>query len=364
MSGPSSPKDDMKTAIDEQIDSKVPGLAIVAVDADGVLFCEGFGRADLSTDQGMSTVTVCNWFSMTKLVTATAVMQLVDEGLLDLDAPVGSYYKPFEMTRPAARAATATVRHLLCHSSGLANPLPLRWVHPATEAGPIRGEFVRRLIERHRRLRFDPGTQAAYSNLGYLVLGEIIEAVSGETFEEFIQRRILDPLGMKHTGFLADPSSDWATPYQRRRSPLGVLLPVLLPRKIIGPTSGPYRSLRHFYVDGAPYGGLVGPAADAARFLQAHIGDGTLNGTRILSAESARTMRHIIASGRNLQVGLGWFRRGRHPDDRFVEHLGGGAGFWNCMRSYPDQAFGVVIMGNATTYDHHPIAEALLREFR
>ena len=117
------------------------------------------------------------------------------------------------------------------------------------------------------------------------------------------------PHPMTHTGFTADPASDWATPYQRRRSPLGVLLPVLLPRKIIGPTSGPFRSLRHFYVDGAPYGGLVGPAGDAARFLQAHIGDGTLNGTRILSAESARTMRHIIASGRNLQVGLGWFRQ-------------------------------------------------------
>ena len=75
---------------------------------------------------------------MTKLVTATAAMQLVDEGLLDLDAPVARYYEPFNMTRPAGRAEAATVRHLLCHSSGLANPLPLRWVHPAMEPGPIR----------------------------------------------------------------------------------------------------------------------------------------------------------------------------------------------------------------------------------
>ena len=166
------------------------------------------------------------------------------------------------------------MRHLLCHSSGLANPLPLRWVHPATEAGPIRGEFVRRLIERHRRLRFDPGTRAAYSNLGYLVLGEIIETVSGETFEEFIQHRILDPLDMTHTGFTADPASDWATPYQRRHTPLGVLLPVLLPRKLIGPAAGPYRSLHHFYVDGAAYGGLrsgtVPPSPHRRRHPERH----------------------------------------------------------------------------------------------
>jgi len=223
---------------------------------------------------------------------------------------------------------------------------------------------VRRLIERHRRLRFDPGDRAAYSNLGYLVLGEIIGTVSGERLEERIQRRILDPLGMKHTGFTADPSSGWATPYQRRRSPLGVLLPVLLPRKLIGPASGLYRSLHHFSVDGAAYGGLVGPAADAARFLQARLGDGTLDGARILSADSAQAMRHIVASGRNLQVSLGWFRRGPRPDTRFVAHLGDGAGFWNCMRIYPDHKFGMVIMGNATSYDHHAIADALLREFR
>lgn len=354
----------MKVAIDRQIDTKVPGLAIAAVDADGMLWSEGFGHANLNTGLGMTPGTVCNWFSMTKLVTATAVMQLAEEGLLDLDAPVASYYEPFRLARPAARAEAATVRQLLCHSSGLANPFPLRWVHPATEPGPIRSDFVRRLIERHSRLRSDPGDEAAYSNLGYLVLGEIIEAVSGTSFEERIQRRILDPLGMNHTGFTTDSSRDWATSYQRRRSPLGVLLPVLVPRNIIGSTSGEYRSLRHLYVDGAAYGGLVGPVTDAARFLQAHVGDGTLDGVRVLSADSAQAMRRIIASGKKLQVGLGWFRQGKRPDPRFVEHLGGGAGFWTCMRIYPDDGFGVVIMGNATSYDHHAIAEALLREFR
>ncbi len=140
MSGPLSRNDATRAEVDEQIDSKVPGLAIMAVDDHEVLFSEGFGHADLSTDHEMTPATVCNWFSMTKLVTATATTQLVDEGLLDLDAPVASYYEPFNMTRPTSRAQAATVRHLLCHSSGLANPLPLRWAHLAIE----RDDRVRR----------------------------------------------------------------------------------------------------------------------------------------------------------------------------------------------------------------------------
>jgi CubicO group peptidase (beta-lactamase class C family) len=264
------------------------------------------------------------------------------------------------MTHPNARSSTATVRHLLSHSSGLANPIPLRWVHLATEPGPDRDELVKRLVEKHRRLRFDPGSTAAYSNLGYLVLGEIIEKVSGDTFENYIRRRILGPLAMDYTSFTADPVDQWATPHQLRRSALGAFLPVLVPRKIVGPTVGRFRTLRPFYVDGAAYGGLVGPASDAARFLQAHVGDGAHNDARILSAEAAQSMRHISASGKKLQVGLGWFRRGRHPDTAFVEHLGGGAGFWNCMRIYPDLDIGVVMMGNATTYDHDSIARAVI----
>ncbi len=138
------------------------------------------------------------------------------------------------------------------------------------------------------------------------------------------------------------------------------MLPVLVPHSIIGPNHGRFRSLQHFYVDGAAYGGLVGPASDAARFLQAHLHDGVLGDRRVISAESARAMRTMATTGPKLQVGMGWFRRGRHPDTSYVEHLGGGAGFWTCMRLYPDRKVGVVIMGNATSYDHDAIARAAI----
>jgi CubicO group peptidase (beta-lactamase class C family) len=181
-------------------------------------------------------------------------------------------------------------------------------------------------LEKHRRLRFEPGAKAAYSNLGYLVLGEVIESASGKLYEQCVHENLLAPLGMQHTGFTIRADTAWATPYQRRHTGLNTRLPFMVPREIIGKNAGRFRSFNHFYLHEAPYGGLVGPAVDVARFVGAYLGDGEWNGTRILSSESARSTRKIVAHGRKGQVGLGWYRRGKNLDPDFVEHLGGGAG--------------------------------------
>ena len=152
---------------------------------------------------------------------------------------------------------------------------------------------------------------------------------------------------------------------------VGVFLAfVLTPSNLLGFKTiglrnfGRFRALRHFYVDGASYGGLVGPASDAARFMRAHLRDGELDGERILSAEAARAMRVIAARGPRIEVGMGWFRRGKVRPSDFVEHLGGGAGFWTCLRIYPETGMGCVVMGNATTYDHSSVIDAALADVR
>ena len=371
--------------VTDQIGDRVPGLAIAVTDADQILSVETFGLADIANNVPMTPDTVCNWFSMTKLVTATVAMQLAEDGRLDLDAPAAEYYKPISKLRTSQAAPTITTRHLLSHSSGLANPMPMRWVHPPTEPGPDHSTFVANVLGRSYRLRFEPGSRAAYSNLGYLVLGEIIETVAGCSYESCVTARVLEPLGMSATGFTADPNRIWATPYQRRRTKLNIALPVLVPRWLLGPNTDRFRSLYHFYVDGASYGGLVGPVNDAARFLRAHLADGTIdrsgnhpndtpdksadNGTgnstdestAVFTAETARAMRTIVADGKGFHAGLGWYRRGSGPVDGFVEHLGGGAGFWNCMRLHQRDGIGVVVMGNATSYNHEPIVAAALK---
>ncbi len=118
-----------------------------------------------------------------------------------------------------------------------------------------------------------------------------------------------------------------------------------------------------FYVKGPAYGGLVGGVAEAARFVLLHLSGGQAYGTRLLSPESVAEMRRVTPRGGKRDFGLGWFRshaaRDRRPS--FVEHLGGGAGFWNVMRIYPEASLGVVMMGNTTGYDHESILEAIVR---
>lgn len=352
-------REEIEAEVAAQVGRLVPGLAVVVVGAHGTVACCAVGLADLERRTPMDDAVACNWFSLTKLVTATAVMQLADDGRLDLDAPVANAYGPMARMRPRSRAHRITARHLLSHSAGLANPMPLRWVHPAAEPGPDQSRLVESLLARHRRVRFDPGTSASYSNLGYLVLGELICQVTGRSFSEQVRSHVLEPLGMRSTGFAAADPQRWATAYQRRSVSYRTIMRHLVPRWVIGPVHGDFVALNRFHVDGEAYGGLVGPASDAARFLRCHLRDGELDGTRLLSASSASAMRTIVARGRRLAVGLGWYQRGR-AEGGCVEHLGGGAGFWSCMRLWPGRQLGIVMMGNATSYDHDAIAQAAI----
>lgn len=342
---------------------RVPGLSVAVVRPDGVIRAGGFGHADLASGTPATPETVYPWFSMTKIVTATAIMQLTERGLLGLDDPIARHYLPFASLRPADLAERATIRHLLSHSAGLANPIPIRWVHLPGQPEPDQRAFLSGLLVKHSRLRFQPGERVSYSNIGFLVLGEIVESASGQPYREYVRENILEPLGMRYTGFAYTGEMDVraATGYQRRRSPMTILMKLMLPQGIMDGTEGEFVAFNRFYVDGFAYGGLLGSVADAARFLRAHLAGGKIDGRRILSATSAALMQEITTLGGKLDVGLGWYRprsaRGREPS--FVEHLGGGGGFWNCMRVYPAASLGFVVMGNATSYDHETIVRML-----
>jgi CubicO group peptidase (beta-lactamase class C family) len=265
---------------------------------------------------------------------------------------------------PAARAGRpeVTVRHLLSHSSGLGNPIPVRWVHRADRPGRDPREFTLDLLQRHGRLGFRAGTTTRYSNLGYLVLGEVISIAAGRRYEDHVRECILQPLGMTRTDFVYrnDMMADAATGYQSRRSAMTPLFRALLPSGIIAGRQGRFLAFHRFCVDGPAYGGLIGSVRDAARFMAVHLNDGLSHGVQVLTPDSVRAMQTIQASGRKLDVGLGWFRRrsDQTGGERHLEHLGGGGGFFNMMRIHPDRRTGVTVMGNATSYDHRAVARA------
>jgi CubicO group peptidase (beta-lactamase class C family) len=130
----------------------------------------------------------------------------------------------------------------------------------------------------------------------------------------------------------------------------------LLPHGVAGNRHGPYLALNPFYVHGPAYGGLVGDVMDAGKFLRMHLGDGEIDGHRVLNPHTARSMRSIDHRGKPFDHGTGWFRRPTKSPESWVEHLGTGVGFWNVMRMYPERGLGIVIMSNSTTtYDFEPV---------
>ena len=339
----------------------IPGLSIAVVKGERLVWARGFGIADLTTSTRATPQSSYLWFSMTKIATATAAVRLAEEGKLDLDAPADEYYRGFKVV---SQPTPVSVRHLLNHSSGLANPVPIRWVYPAPGPVPGRRAFVERLLGKNRKVRFVPGERASYSNLGYLVLGEVISEVSDMGYEDYVREQILLPLGMTRTGFSYPRTGrEAATGYHPLRPLLTPIFRAALPGGVVGPRQGKYVAFNPFYVKGPAYGGLIGSVEEAARLLLLHLNCGQVGETRLLSAESVAEMQRTISRGGKRDFGLGWFRpveaRQKHP--AFVEHLGGGAGFWNVMRLYPEESLGIVLMGNTTSYDHETILDAAVR---
>lgn len=337
----------------------VVGTTIAVVRAGEPTWTASFGHADLSTGRVAGRDTAFPWFSMTKIVTATAVMQLVEEGVIDLDRPAAEHLPA--LGRMRSKSGTAiTVRHLLSHSSGLANPIPVRWVHPAAASGPDPGRFLDEQLRRHTRLHSEPGIAGRYTNLGYLALGQIVADAVGTPYVDHVRRRILEPLGMSDTYFDAPRASE-TTVYQAARPGLTTVLRAALPAGTVGRRVDRWISYRPFRVDGAAYGGLVGPATDAAIFVRAHL-EANTDGPRLLKPATVAEMQKITTPGRPYDHGLGWFRprQDRQGGPRFVEHLGGGLGVYNTMRVYPDLGLAVVLMSNTPGYDRSRLLATIL----
>jgi CubicO group peptidase (beta-lactamase class C family) len=338
----------------------VPGLSVAVTSSTGLLHAEGFGFRSLTGRRPATPDTSYLWFSMSKIATATAALRLADEGRLDLDAPV-------ETLVPAFRGASgppARIRQLLDHTSGAPNPLPLRWVRATGRAD---ADETARLLARHGRPRRPAGGPARYSNVGYLVLAEVITRAAGRPFEDYVRDGVLQPAGMSGTGYLRPDDGDSATGYVRLPRALDPVLRRGLPRGLVGERQDGFVGLESFRVIGAGYGGLVGSVTDAARLVRLHLADGAIDGRRVLRPETARMMRDIRTPGRPFDLGLGWFRPAsdRDADPGFVEHWGTGGGFWNAMRLYPSLDLGIVVMANTTSaYDHSALMDVLRRTFR
>ena len=178
----------------------VAGLAVGVVRDGELAWFHGHGVADVESGRPVDEDTVFRIGSITKTMTAVAVMQLVERGVLDLDAPAADYLRGYSLRPAKPTFAPVTVRHLLTHTAGVrAVRGPADLLRPTLGWGTRPGHAAPPLAEYYRgglRVDVEPGTRFAYSNHGFATLGQIVEDVSGVPFDRYLRERVFGPLGM------------------------------------------------------------------------------------------------------------------------------------------------------------------------
>lgn len=293
----------------------------------------------------MSSATTLMAYSMSKPITAAATLQLVESRKIELDDPLARHLE----SRPYG--PDVTVGQLLSHTSGIPNPIPLRWVHAAALHDTFdEAAALANVLRKHPKLLFPPGTQYRYSNIGYWLLGSIIERASGEPFASYVRKRVLQPLQISshELEFFVPDWPNHAKGYLERRSFLNLLKRVLIAGELIGGREGRWVHINAHYVNGAAFGGLVGSARGFAKFLQDQL--------RPRSALFRETTRDLFYapqttnSGAPVPMTLGW-HIGAAKGIRFFYKEGGGGGFRCMMRQYREAGIATIAMINATGFD-------------
>ena len=258
----------------------VPGVVVTVVSKDGVLYHEAFGRSSTLRNTPMAKDTMFNIASMTKAVTSVAIMMLADEGKLKLDDDVAKYLPKYKNpvviskfnatdgsyeTRPAKRPIT--LRHLLTHTSGIGYGFASQTVAKLTQT-TMKTELDLPLL-------FDPGEGWAYG-ASTRVLGDVVEAISGQKIDAFMESRILKPLGMQDTAYLVPQSKYARVVAVNQRGADGKFterpVPATIPAEVRGD------------------GGLYSTAADYGLFLRMLLNNGKLASARILNDKTVKTM--------------------------------------------------------------------------
>ncbi|MGQ0641760.1 MAG: serine hydrolase [Gemmatimonadaceae bacterium] len=313
-------------------DWKIPGLAVAIVRNDSVIFAKGYGVQKVEANVPVDDKTLFEIGSSSKSFTATIVAMLVSDGKMRWDDRLTTYLPSFQLQDPVANSQV-TVRDALTHRAGLARA-ELSWMY----AGVDRDELLRRM--RFLKPAYDFRTRWLYQNVMFLAAGQAAGKAAGSTWEQLIQQRIFDPLGMSVSKPLAPRNYDGLT---------NVALPHAIRRDTV------YTLTPMYMANIAPAGSIVSSARDMAQWLRFQLGDGVYNGKRLVSSAALRqthTPQMLIggaADGDSVSrfntYGMGWMIQD-YKRQLVWQHGGGTDGMTTAMGMLPDHRFGVVVLSN------------------
>lgn len=325
--------------LDGQLEIRgLPGAVVGVVAGDDLVWAEGFGHADVEAGRPMSTDTRFRMASHSKLFTATAIMQLREEGRIRLDDPVTDYLPWFMFRSAAPDDPPITIEHLLTHSSGLPREAGPHW----TDLDFPTAEEVRALMK-DRLAPFSPEVRWKYSNLAYTIAGMIVEQVSGMSWAEYLERNVFGPLGMSASS-VDRPDPLMAVGYGPRQ-PDGS-------REVY-----PFVDARGM----AAATGLTSTVEDMARFVSAQFRAGARGGNRLLSTASLREMHRVRMLENTWTSGQGIGFSVRRVDGKlYVGHGGGYPGYTTNTTIRLDSKVGVIVLTNTNDSDPGQIAQELM----
>ncbi len=320
-------------------DWNVPGFAIAIVKDDRVVFAKGYGVRELGKPAPVDDKTLFAIASNTKAFTAAALAILVDEGKVRWDDPVTKYLPEFQLYDPYV-TREMTLRDLLSHRSGLATfGGDLLWY----ETGYDRKEILRRI--RYLKPTYSFRSRYGYQNIMFLAAGEVVAAVTGKSWDEFVRERFFVPLGMTTTQTSVrnfKPTDNVATPHNEGGGRLHVI--------------------RYGVVDQAGGAAAINSnVSELAQWLRLQLGRGTYEGKQLFSPKAAREMwtpHTIIPISEQAEklnptrhfntYGLGWFLSDYHGR-KVASHGGGLDGMISQVALMPEESLGVVVLSNSET---------------
>jgi len=321
-----------------------PGIQYVVVNSDSVVFEYSSGQADIKNKVALSSSHTMAAFSMTKTLTAIAVLQLLERHKIKLDDNISLYVKhPYSVE--------ITIRQLLSHTSGLPDPIPLKWVHLAKNHNTFNEKkALEKVLLENPKASSLPGEKYEYSNIGYWLLGGVIEKVSGISYSEYISKNIFEPLHLSKNeiSFSVIQEDNHAKGYLKKYSFMNLLKSFLIEDTTWAEYEENWLHINNVYLNGPAFGGAIGSARAFSRILQSLLSDKS-----VLLGENVKQHLYFQEkdnSGKEIDMTLGW-HIGVLNDKKYYFKEGGGAGFHSEMRIYPDINLATVLMVNRTSFN-------------
>ncbi|HMT29768.1 MAG TPA: serine hydrolase domain-containing protein [Bacteroidia bacterium] len=323
--------------------NKTPSLQFIIFNKNSILHQYYSGYADVLNARPTTPQTTYHAYSVTKTFTALAVLQLVEQGKIDISKPIINYFSDFPY------GPEITTQQLLAHTAGIPSPIPLKWIHLSDEHKTFNTNlYFKEIISKNSQTKSGPNEKFMYTNLGYILLGQLIEKISEMKYEEYIEMNILKKLGTSQAelGFVKDPLAIHAKGYHKKNTFSSFLLNFFInKKKYMDQTEGVWRAFKTNYVNGPAYGGLIGTANAFRIYIQELLKKDSV----LLSDAWKQKMftENFTINGKATGMCLSWFTSSLNGV-RFYTHAGGGGGYYCELRIYPEKEIGSVIMFNRT----------------